>query len=350
MDTTVVTANYYFNDTTRSQSECLENMKTLLSIPCYLIIFCDDQLYNDIKKYRDVKGLDEKTFYFVNKFEDIWSYKYYDKVKQNREKYWPTRDPRAGIESHLITNNKFDFVLKAMDKNPFQTSKFAWIDSNLGQNGKKISTSFTHEKFINLLNKTGPKFHIQVMGVVDKKYMNDSNLREYYSRYQWVVCGCLFTLENNEKNIIILNRLKSIFVETTELGFGHGEEMNYLKVLDEFYDDIDKGYGDYQNILENFLEPKDNLGYVINNIIYRYFIFGYFRECYDACTKVLETYPNISFDLYILFFETSLKCKTKTESRKILFKLISIIENNTIFYQAYQSKEDVCNNLFKLAF
>ena len=36
------------------------------------------------------------------------------------------------------------------------------------------------------------------------------------------------------------------------LGYGHGEEMLYLEILDEFYDDIERSYGDYGQIINNY--------------------------------------------------------------------------------------------------
>jgi len=183
MNTTVTTANFYFNDQTRSITDCIKNMKTLLQIPCNLVIYCNNPLYQGIKEIRDEANLSEKTVYNVMDFSSIWSYQFRDKINENRKIYWPTRDPRAGVESHIITNNKFDFVLSTINTNPFKTTKFAWLDANIGVNGSKIAKNFTNEKFINLLDQVGPKFHIQILGVVDKKYVQEQFLKEYYSIY-----------------------------------------------------------------------------------------------------------------------------------------------------------------------
>jgi hypothetical protein len=84
----------------------------------------------------------------------------------------------------------------------------------------------------------------------------------------------------------ILNRLKEIFIEVTMLGYGHGEEPLFIGVLDEFYDNIERSYGDYHHILNNFIRHTRGYQYIYDNLLKRYMNFGYFREGYD-CSKRL---------------------------------------------------------------
>ena len=83
------------------------------------------------------------------------------------------------------------------------------------------------------------------------------------------------------------------------MGYGHGEEMLYLDVLDDFYDDIVKSYGDYGQIINNYINPTCNLNYIYNNIIKSYLNFGYNKECSDCCKKVL--YSIFIIFIYIFF-------------------------------------------------
>jgi hypothetical protein len=86
--------------------------------------------------------------------------------------------------------------------------------------------------------------------------------------------------------IPVLNRLKEVFIETTMLGYGHTEEPLFLGVLDEFYDSIERSYGDYHHILNNFIRHTRGYQYIYDNLLKRYMNFGYFREGYD-CSKRL---------------------------------------------------------------
>jgi hypothetical protein len=310
---TLVTANFYFDEATRPFDDCYRNMKKVLEIPCYMVIYLNEPLYMLVKRYRDEKGFGSCTHYIVMDVSDIQTYGYKNAVEANRAEYWPTADPRAGVMSHLITCNKFSFVLQAMDLNIFDTRKFAWIDANVGPEGRKIARDgFSSEEFVRMvmgcMNDADNAFRLQILGVVDKKYKEEAWRREYYERYRWLVCGCFFVLGQGAKDI--LQALWGEFIKDTSAGEGHGEEMLYLRVLDNYYDRIVKGYGDYCNIVQNFVQCKGSLDYVYNQIISRYRDFGYHRECYDCCHWVLrsldsyivvdyEHYCKILFQLYV---------------------------------------------------
>jgi hypothetical protein len=338
---TLVTACYSltkYNPSARSPEKSIESAIALLSVPCYLIIYCNAELYPIIKAYRDTHGLSSLTHYSVLELEDLWTYKWKDIIVANREKYWPTRDSRAGYESHIICCNKFDFVLKATQNNPFNTAKFAWIDGNIGPNGSKISEFYENNMVLYILNNIGQKFRIQILNVVDKKFALKEHKEEYYQHYRWLVCGCLFTLELNPTNVRILERLKDVFAMTTEAGYGHGEEMLYLEVLDEFYHDIDRAYGDYKHILHNFIEPVRGHDYIYNNIIKHYLQRGYHRECYDAARTLVSVYENyrtaIDYHLYVLalfdmYVASYYACRH--ESRYIVEKIRRLCAVNPYF-------------------
>ena len=131
------------------------------------------------------------------------------------------------------------------------------------------------------------KFHIQILNVCDKRFKDPANKREYYNQYRWIMCGGFF-LTAIDAGITILSRLKEIFVETTQAGYGHGEEMFYLEVLDEYSDQIRCTYGDYGQILDNFIYPTQNIEYVYHTIFERYKQYGYTREANALATQLLE--------------------------------------------------------------
>ncbi len=190
---TLVTSAFYFgktNPNARSLETTIECMTPLLSIPCYLAIFCDEDLYPRIKNLRESYGLNTITHYIVTPFESIWTYQWKDTVIKNREAYWPTRDPRAGYESHLVCSNKFSFVKQIAELNPFHTSKFGWIDGNIGNNGSKISEFYENNMLLNILQSVSDKFRIQILNVVNKSYTKPEQKREYYTQYRWLVWGC----------------------------------------------------------------------------------------------------------------------------------------------------------------
>ena len=165
------------------------------------------------------------------------------------------------------------------------------------------------KKIIPLLDHISDLFHIVVINVNDKKYILEENKKEYYQEYRWVVAGGFFTCGSNIGNQI-LNRLKEIAVSTTNLGYGHGEEMLYIEILEEFKDQIVKGYGDYDFILNNFLKPIENLENIYFDIIQNYLNFGYYNEGIQCIEQVIEQLVNnnayVNPDIYINILMTTL--------------------------------------------
>lgn len=71
------------------------------------------------------------------------------------------------------------------------------------------------------------------------------------------------------------------------MGFGHAEEMFYLEVLDEFINDIYKSYGDYKDVLENFIRINVNAGYVLM-VLNNFINLRQSREAHDCLDKLLS--------------------------------------------------------------
>lgn len=292
-DCTVVTCCYdtsKFNSHALSVIEALKRFNGVLQLPVYLVVYTETCFYNEIVEKRRSYGHEHITVVHNVGIEQLWAFQFLQTVKENRKKYHPSKDLRTSPESHLITLNKFDFVLRSIEENPFSTNKFCWLDAFLTLDTTliRICENYEPNTLLKILNTQSEKFHIQILNVQDKKYKIPEHKREYYSTYRYVVCGGMFMC-GKDIGRRILGRLKDICVETTKMGYGHGEEPMYLEVLDEFYDDIEKGYGDYGQIINNLVKPTKNLRYIFECIINRYLMFGYHRECFDCCKKVLDS-------------------------------------------------------------
>jgi hypothetical protein len=316
---TLTTACFCLNDAPlRSLEETIESSRALLAIPVYLVIFGDSQTIPLLKEIRKNYGLHNLTGFIELDVHTLWSFQYKDIVTRNREHFFPTRDSRTTVESHLVTCNKFDFVLQTMNSNPFHTSRFGWVDCFLGKNTIKICENYEPNILPWILSNITDKFHVQVLNVCDKKYKYKESRKEFYSRYQWVVAGGFFTCSSLVGRPI-LERLNEIFCETTAQGFGHGEEMLYLEVLDEFPDSIHRSYGDYGQIWNNFIKPTKNYHYIYYFILKNYIELGYWKEARDCCHALLEevesfrvhVIPNmrigIWFDWFIIMYHYNSK-------------------------------------------
>jgi hypothetical protein len=349
-DCTLTTACFNLTSIYRSSrpiEECINNMRPLLEIPVYLVIFTDKTCYEIIKSIRDSHNLQTLTHYIVHDISEMDAYELDHLVKKNREEYHPTRDERTCNESHLLCCNKFNFVLKTIELNPFNTTRFGWIDSNLRPNCAKICENYEKNMLLKILNNSrSDKFHIQILNVCDKKYKEANHKREMYQQYRWIVCGCLF-ITGPEVGKKILNRLNEIFIETTKMGYGHGEEMFYLEILDEFYDDIERSYGDYQHILNNFIQPTKGFHYITEMCVKKYLNLGYHKEGYDCCKKLLDQIEKcnvyVEYDLYmdLLFFlyMFTFYHKGKDESKCVIDHIKHTVSKNPLIENEYRKKQ-----------
>ena len=298
----------------RNMNDTIAGLDVLLRIPVYLIVHCDALYLPLIQEKRKQFGFHAMTQYIEETFEDLWVAPYLEKVKQNRVSYWPTKDHRTCAESHLLCCNKFDFVQQAIQTNPFQTDLFGWIDAHLSvsdsMNDIKIAEQYTTNMVPRVLSQIrDDKFHIQVLNVNHKKYLLPENKREYYEQYRWVVCGSFFVC-GPTVGMKILQRLKEVMQITTDAGYGHAEEMFFLEILEEFPDDIVKSYGDYRQILNNFLLPTRGLEYIVDTIILGYFRRLHYRECIDVCQKLLRSFEQHLIPMnYPLYMKTVLYCR-----------------------------------------
>jgi hypothetical protein len=356
-DVTLVTACFdltKYNKHARTAETAKAKMESLLEIQCFLVIYCDSKTINDIKKIRNEQfGLAYLTQYIEMDFENIWAYRYVDIVRENRIKYHPTKDERTCPESHILCCNKFDFVLNAMDLDPFFTSKFGWIDSNIDTNAKKICEQYEKNMLPDILNKVTDKFHLQILNVDDKKYKNNNKetRKEYYQQYRWIVCGCLF-ITGKEIGVRILNRLKELFVETTTMGFGHGEEMLYISILDEFYDQIERSYGDYHNILNNFIKPTKGFPYINHNILTRYLNFRYYREGYECCDKLINEIDNVKIDdalKFQIYFKYYIFCYyyKRAKAVSVVNKINDLLQTSEGFRKEFEKNPSFYLDQFK---
>lgn len=309
---TLVTACYdmhQYNPKCRTIEESIKLIDPLLQIPVYLVIYGSKKTLPLIEYLRNSYGYQQITKYICQELPELWTYQFLEQVKTNRQHYWPTKDERTCSESHIVCCNKFDFVLDTIYTNPFNTSHFGWIDAFLGSSdgsSLRICQNYTSNTvpriLYQLVKSNSTKFHIQQLNVNDKRFLEPEHKKEYYNQYRWVVCGGFFVTAP-QIGIQILSRLKEIFVQTTvpikttvpvkttitEYGYGHGEEMFYLEILNEYQNDLALSYGDYGQILDNFILPTANIEYVYYTIIQGLKRYGFHQEYKKACAALLQS-------------------------------------------------------------
>lgn len=167
----------------KHENKYIDWFQNSLKVNCPYVFFSDKETIEIIKKYRQ----NLPTFYVECNITDFVTYKYKDKMITHT-----THCP--SIELNLIWNEKFFFIQKALELNPFSTDFFCWIDAGIC-NYRTISPPSTSFPNINKLNKL-PK---------DKLIYSSSN--KYIEKYVTInnyyhhVSGTSYILHKNIINV-----------------------------------------------------------------------------------------------------------------------------------------------------
>ena len=266
---------------------CVKEIRDIMKTESFkLIVYCNETIYSFLTT---AENSHQQIIPILIPFNELWTYKYLEQIRSNRVKYHPTRDERTCPESHALVCTKFWFVTDAIDRGFVDNSGWiGWIDVPFSKSFHQYRP-YMISKILEECAKNpnrNEKFNINILNAVDKKYKLESNKKEYYSQYRWLVCGnFFFTSIRIGKQI--LEQLKLNFIQTTNLGFGHSEEMLYLEILDDYFDHIYRSYGDYRDVLENFIEPRANISYIFCVILNHFIVLRQRREATDCLDKLL---------------------------------------------------------------
>ena len=72
-------------------------------------------------------------------------------------------------------------------------------------------------------------------------------------------------------------------------------------------------YGDYNQIIDNFIHPTKNIQYIVDFILAKYYYMNFITECIACCQSILYSYDNyilpMDYNIYmkiISFYSMSL--------------------------------------------
>lgn len=126
----------------------------MMTLPYPLMIFInpDDAILYEFITQKRQKYLD-KTFIYQERLCDTYFYKDLDRIRELQQTY-PIYNGDLKHETPLyviLNNNKFHFIEKAIESNPFESSHFIWMD--LGINHVARNTERIHEWILCVPNK-----------------------------------------------------------------------------------------------------------------------------------------------------------------------------------------------------
>lgn len=104
----------------------IEKSSGTLQIPQYMVIYCSEELIDDVTKVREDAGLLNQTKIIKITVEDnLYMADKMDKIRENVAKNNPPYDIPEYI---LAVNSRYGYIQNAIENNYFNTDYFAWVD------------------------------------------------------------------------------------------------------------------------------------------------------------------------------------------------------------------------------
>lgn len=285
---TLVTAYFNLTKCSDASKEIRDRDKTYyfshslstLSLPYYLIIFCDAESYDEIYHLRP-SYLQDKTKYIVIEFDQIKTKneitfsEHRDKIIQNRQKNPYYFDNRNTASYYLFCMSRYIFLKKIIQENPFHSTHFCWINFCIERMG------YNNLKYLNeSLSTNRDKFSTCYIDYIPEELVK--NTAEYF---QWGRCGMCsgFFTGNNEYMYKVCDLIEDKFLYYLSLGYGHADEQLYSPVYFENKDLFEHYYGDYQQMITNYKYIHECPEKPIQNFITNSLKYKNYQKCIEAC-------------------------------------------------------------------
>lgn len=244
----------------------LELSRHMLSVRLPIVVFTDEEeIVEHVYKTRLDYGLMDKTLIVRLPFEQTFFYKDLDTLKQRMKEFhivnWnEDKDTPLYV---LLNNNKFDFLKRSMEINPFQTDFFLWMDM-----GIQHCTQATEKEWLDI-SETWPDFiqqdrnHIHQLRIHTVTKPDDMAWKDYFRMIYHHVAGGLFGGHRDRVEEYIRLFQDQWHKILYEENWWQLDEA-VMTILTETYPEKFRFfYGDYDGMLSNFIHSKKSFGLVL---------------------------------------------------------------------------------------
>jgi hypothetical protein len=293
---TLVTA--YFDLTTRTDASdaikkrdsahYIQSAISTMSLPYNLVVYCESDSIEALKALRPAY-LEPQTRYVVCDFEKFAFDKagsplpetfstYRTKIQENRIKNPYAFDSRNTASYYLLCMSRYIMLKEVIQENPFQSTHFAWINICMERMGYKNIKHLDEA-----LSVKRDKFSTCYIDYVPEALV--LNTPEYYTRGRCSMCSGFFT-GNGVNMAKACDLIEDKFLEYLALGYGHADEQLFSAVYFQNKDLFEHYYGDYQQMITNYVYVYDAAEPPIYNFIRNSYKHKDYRKCKEACEFV----------------------------------------------------------------
>jgi hypothetical protein len=215
-------------------------------------------------------------------FEDFPMTQYREKVIQNRKEKPYQFDDRNTASYYLFCVARYAMMKQAIAENPFQSTHFSWLNiciERMGwKNAMRLDSIFTAQR---------DRLSTCYIDYIPKSLVE--NTAEYFKWGRCSMCSGFFTGDAAHMKEFC-DRVEGKFLKYLEEGYGHADEQLYSPVYFDAPELFEHYYGDYQEMITNYVDIRERPGEPLRLLISRSFGAGDWNVCLEGCKTLWSSY------------------------------------------------------------
>jgi hypothetical protein len=229
-----------------------------LNIPLFICVDPDNtEIIEMINKTRSQNGLNSITYIHLERFEDTFFYRYMERIKEMQGKYHIYNgNPRHETPRYItLNNNKFHFIDRAIEINPYMSNKFIWLDMGINHVAQKPFEILNWQYYI-------PD---KIRQMCINPYLEDTPPCELFHNIYHHTAGGLLT-GSQEYLTLYIKLYKLKLEQILNEGWYQIDEAIMTLVQRDRPDLFDFYYGDYEGIIANYKNPDLSMNLIMSAI------------------------------------------------------------------------------------
>lgn len=247
-------------------NDYLERSRSMLRVRLPMVVFTEEEeIVEHVRKVREEYGLSDKTHIVCLPFDQTFFYRDLEVLEKRMGEFtivnWNRhKDTPLYV---LLNNNKFDFLQRSMEINPFGSEFFIWMDM-----GIQHCTHATEQEWQDI-SETWPSFleqdrdHIHQLRIHTVLKPDNMAWKDYFKMIYHHVGGGLFGghMERVREYIRLFQDMwhKILYEE----GWWQLDEAVMTILTQTYPEKFRFFYGDYDGMLSNFIQSKKSFRLVL---------------------------------------------------------------------------------------
>jgi len=233
----------------RPAEHYLASARATMSTEQNLVVFCEPESVATLQAMRPAWLLEKHTKFVPMSFEDFPLTQYRAKIQQNRQEKPYNFDDRNTASYYLLCMARYAMLKRVMEENPFGSTHFAWLNICIERMGWRNVAALE-----SVWRQNRDKFSTCYIDYQPEHLVR--NMPEYFKWGRCSMCSGFFTGRADYFKRFC-DAIEEKFMLALEAGYGHADEQLFSMVYFDNRDIFEVYYGDYREMVTNYVEPVD---------------------------------------------------------------------------------------------